>query len=110
MCESSAHIRDFSLENTYGMIHFISSVNLYPEYGKCSVATISGGPLDGIYELHSLNLRWGPNDEEGTEHMVDNKRFAMEMQITFMRPGHRNKYIAADAGDAIMVSYIYQVI
>ncbi|XP_044761613.1 carbonic anhydrase-like isoform X2 [Coccinella septempunctata] len=83
-------------------------VNLYPEYKGCSIPKICGGPLDGVYELHCLNLRWGPNDEEGTEHMINNKRFALELQVTFLRAGHRNKFIAADAGDAIMVAYIYQ--
>ncbi|KAL3280228.1 hypothetical protein HHI36_017724 [Cryptolaemus montrouzieri] len=84
------------------------TIILYPEYGNCSPPTISGGPLDGVYELYSLNLRWGSNDEEGTEHMIDNKRYAMEMQVTFVRPGHRNVYIAADAGDVIMIAYMYQ--
>ncbi|XP_045483837.1 carbonic anhydrase 2-like [Harmonia axyridis] len=85
------------------------TINICPEFKECPTPKISGGPLDGSYELHSLNLRWGPNDEEGTEHMVDNKRFAMEMQVTFMRAGHRNKYIAADAGDVIMIAYIYEI-
>ncbi|XP_044761612.1 carbonic anhydrase 13-like isoform X1 [Coccinella septempunctata] len=84
------------------------TINLYPEYKGCSIPKICGGPLDGVYELHCLNLRWGPNDEEGTEHMINNKRFALELQVTFLRAGHRNKFIAADAGDAIMVAYIYQ--
>ncbi|KAK9882175.1 hypothetical protein WA026_019689 [Henosepilachna vigintioctopunctata] len=84
------------------------TINIYPEYGRSNPPTIQGGPLDREYELYGLCLRWGPNDEEGSEHMVDNKRYAMEMQVTFMCRGHRNLYIAAEAGDVIMVAYMFQ--
>lgn len=44
--------------------------------------SITGGPLgcDEYYFTHA-EFRWGPSENEGSEHMLDNQRFALELQL-----------------------------
>ena len=37
-------------------------------------ATISGGPLNGSYILHSFHLHWGSQNDQGSEHTLDGER------------------------------------
>ncbi|XP_037808747.1 carbonic anhydrase 2-like [Lucilia sericata] len=56
------------------------------QFSKSNVATISGGPLhNDVYKAESLHFHWGSGDNHGSEHMVGNLRYSMEMHIV-----HRN--------------------
>lgn len=48
--------------------------------------TISGGLLlDGRFITESVHFHWGSKDTHGSEHVIDNQRYSMEMHIL-----HRN--------------------
>lgn len=40
-----------------------------------------GGPLEGKYILEQFHCHWGPNNEEGSEHTIDGKKYAGEVSI-----------------------------
>jgi len=37
--------------------------------------TVSGGPLNGLYEFNQLHFHWGDNDTFGSEDLIDGKRY-----------------------------------
>ena len=36
---------------------------------------LRGGPLSGDYQILQLHFHWGANDNQGSEHTVDGKKF-----------------------------------
>ncbi|CAH0559001.1 unnamed protein product [Brassicogethes aeneus] len=75
---------------------------------------LTGGPLKDEYSFCNITFRWGPNDDEGSEHMLDAKRFAMEMQASYVK-NDCNEYVNDDAQLAAknsalaVVSYFFMV-
>lgn len=39
------------------------------------IPTISGGPLNGIYEFNQMHFNWGENDTMGSEDLIDGQRY-----------------------------------
>lgn len=67
---------------------------------------ITGGPLyNEKYEFHNIRFRWGPCDDEGSEHTIDFRRFALEMQVAHVQP-NKNK---SDNNSVAIISYLFQV-
>ncbi|XP_014225798.1 carbonic anhydrase 2-like [Trichogramma pretiosum] len=48
-------------------------------------AYMSGGPLKGIYAFEQLHFHWGENDLEGSEDLINNHSFAMELHAVFYK-------------------------
>ncbi|CAH1176762.1 unnamed protein product [Phaedon cochleariae] len=73
--------------------------------------SLIGGPLTEDYNLLNLRFRWGPNDYEGSEHMINSSRFAMELQAAFVKGTAASDDIldAAKKGSLLMVSYLFLV-
>ncbi|XP_044587854.1 carbonic anhydrase 1-like [Cotesia glomerata] len=46
-----------------------------------TVPYVRGGSLDGEYIKHSYQFRWGSDIKNGSEHQLDGKSYAMEMQV-----------------------------
>lgn len=42
---------------------------------------LSGGPIEGTYELLQIHCHWGEKDDEGSEHTIDGKKFAGEVKL-----------------------------
>ncbi|XP_025406684.1 carbonic anhydrase 7-like isoform X2 [Sipha flava] len=53
----------------------------FPE-GTLNIPEITGGPLLNIYQFKQIHFHWGQGDE-GSEHEIDGKRYAMELHIVF---------------------------
>eukprot|EP00092_Neocalanus_flemingeri_P015906 GFUD01017223.1.p1 GENE.GFUD01017223.1~~GFUD01017223.1.p1 ORF type:complete len:367 (-),score=92.28 GFUD01017223.1:416-1516(-) len=51
------------------------------------VGVLSGGPLDGDYQILQLHFHWGSNDTQGSEHTLDGNSFPMEMHIVHKKVG-----------------------
>lgn len=50
---------------------------------------LMGGPLEGKYVLEQFHCHWGPDNNEGSEHTVNGKKFAGEVSfcvIIFLKP------------------------
>ncbi|XP_065076572.1 carbonic anhydrase 2-like [Ochlerotatus camptorhynchus] len=45
--------------------------------------TARGGPLQGTFQFDSLHFHWGASSDRGAEHVVDRRRYAMEMHLVF---------------------------
>ncbi|KAJ8968425.1 hypothetical protein NQ314_002307 [Rhamnusium bicolor] len=63
------------------------------------------------YMFHNIRFRWGPNDNEGSEHMVNCTRYAMELQATFVKNSYQHDDIlqAAKCGSLLILSYVFMV-
>lgn len=72
---------------------------------------ICGGPLCDEYKLHCLRFRWGPKDDEGSEHMIDTRRYALELQATFNRRAckYKNKSESQKTCDVMIIAYVIEV-
>ncbi|XP_058456654.1 carbonic anhydrase 2-like [Malaya genurostris] len=53
------------------------------EYPNGQVITARGGPLRGTFQFDSLHFHWGEDSDRGAEHVVDGRRYAMEMHLVF---------------------------
>jgi carbonic anhydrase len=74
--------------------------------------TISGEPLDGQYKFYSIVFHWGPSDEEGSEHTLDNKSYAMEVQMAHIKEGFTTPLdaIVDGAKDGLaIISFLFEV-
>lgn len=50
---------------------------------KYLITALTGGPLDSEYELWQFHAHWGNEDGHGSEHTVDGKTYAAEVQTFF---------------------------
>jgi carbonic anhydrase len=51
---------------------------------------VSGGGLDGPYLLEKVAFHWGENNSFGSEHYIDGKSYALEIQFTFRSSRYSN--------------------
>lgn len=65
--------------------------------------TVAGGPLSGVYEYSQLHFHWGDNDTFGSEDMIDNHRFPMELHIVFFKQEYQNARTALNHPDGLTV-------
>ncbi|XP_057669671.1 carbonic anhydrase 13-like [Diorhabda carinulata] len=87
------------------------NVVLYASWPNCTYPTIVGGPLEEEYRFVNLRLRWGSNDFEGSEHMINSVKFAMELQAAFVKKSSCQEDIltAATNKSLVMLSYFFMV-
>ena len=52
------------------MLQQLDVVTTLPE----DVGVLSGGPLEGHYQVLQLHFHWGADDTKGSEHTLDGKR------------------------------------
>ena len=50
-------------------------------YHNYILAALTGGGLDGEYELGQFHAHWGDDDCRGSEHTVDGKMYPAEVSI-----------------------------
>ncbi|XP_066256204.1 carbonic anhydrase 7-like [Euwallacea similis] len=87
---------------------------LYAKWKSPTQPNITGGPLeDDVYNFLNVRFRWGPIDNEGSEHMVDSQQFSVEMQMAFVKDSDnsnsRELLDIARAKDLLMLSYFFMV-
>ncbi|GJQ69592.1 hypothetical protein Trydic_g6686 [Trypoxylus dichotomus] len=84
---------------------------LYHCWNRNRVPKICGGPLKDVYRFDSLRFRWGPNDEEGSEHTIDARRYAMEVQAIHVKDNKKYSYLyeAADDKAVMVISYLFEI-
>lgn len=88
------------------------SVVLYNCWNRNASPKICGGPLKETYRFDSLRFRWGPGEEEGSEHLIDSRRYAMEVQAIHVKDGKKYSYLNEAACDkaVMIISYLFEVI
>lgn len=74
------------------------------------IPLISGGPLKGVYQYSQLHFHWGDNDTFGSEDMIDNHIFPMELHVVFFKQQYKNAKTALDHPDGLTVlAFFYEV-
>ncbi|XP_034179074.2 carbonic anhydrase 2 [Osmia lignaria lignaria] len=72
--------------------------------------TISGGPLNGSYVFQQLHFHWGQNDNLGSEDLINNHSFSMELHAVFWKKEYGSSNKAMNHSDGLTVlAYLYQV-
>ena len=51
------------------------------------VGIVSGGVLDGQYQLLQLHFHWGSNNSIGSEHTFDGQRYSLTKDKTWFLEG-----------------------
>jgi len=74
-------------------------------------AILFGGPLrDNIYVFEQLHFHWGWNDYEGSEALINNHSFSMEMHAVFYKEEYKSMQGALNHDDGLTVlAYFYEV-
>ncbi|XP_011876073.1 PREDICTED: carbonic anhydrase 2 isoform X3 [Vollenhovia emeryi] len=78
---------------------------------ESKVAVLSGGPLrDNVYVFEQLHFHWGENDYEGSEDLMNNHSFPMEMHAVFYKEDYKSigESLKHDDGLAVL-SYWYEL-
>ena len=75
-----------------------------------NVPAISGGPINSTYVFQQLHFHWGQNDNQGSEDMINNHSFSMELHVVFWKKeyGSYDEAIKRDDGLTVL-GYLYQV-
>ena len=55
-----------------------------------------------------IKFRWGPNGRSGSEHTIQNQRFAMEVQAIHYKKGLDDLCQALNCEKVVIVSFLYQ--
>ncbi|XP_018318012.1 carbonic anhydrase 2 [Mycetomoellerius zeteki] len=71
---------------------------------------LSGGPLENIYVFEQLHFHWGENDHEGSEDLINNHSFPMEMHAVFYKEDYKSFNEALKHSDGLAIlAYLYEV-
>ena len=57
------------------------------------VGVLSGGPLEGDYQILQLHFHWGSDDTKGSEHTLDGQRYEIYNKI-YRAPLKKNNEVA----------------
>ncbi|XP_043793879.1 carbonic anhydrase 2-like isoform X1 [Apis laboriosa] len=71
--------------------------------------TISGGPINNTYVFQQLHFHWGQNDNLGSEDLINNHSFSMELHAVFWKKQYGSYDKATEYSDGLTVlGYLYQ--
>lgn len=76
---------------------------------KDNRSVLKGGPLTGNYRLNQFHFHWGPSDESGSEHTVDNAKYAAEFHVVHWNSdkyGSCAEAVSHPDGWAIVTSFL----
>ncbi|XP_060077428.1 uncharacterized protein LOC132556981 [Ylistrum balloti] len=65
--------------------------------------TVSGGGLNGIYKAAQFHFHWGSDDNQGSEHTVNGRKYPMELHIVHYNTKYENISVAIDKPDGLAV-------
>jgi carbonic anhydrase len=93
---------NFSLINNGHYVQFTSIV------GELS---IKGAGLSGDYILEQFHFHWGPNNSEGSEHLLNGKAFSMELHLVHRKSEFANVSEALkEAGGVAVIGVFVEVV
>lgn len=88
-----------------------SSSSVMLKINESKTAMLSGGPLgNNVYVFEQLHFHWGENDYEGSEDLINNRSFAMEMHAVFYKKDYKSMDEAFKHSDGLAIlAYLYEV-
>lgn len=115
-CQENNLRKDPCLLNRF-TINILISYNLFSAVmiqsadSTVPVPEISGGPINDTYVFQQLHFHWGQNDNVGSEDLINNHSFSMELHAVFYKKSHESYAEAMKHPDGLTVlGYLYQVI
>ncbi|XP_052889447.1 carbonic anhydrase 7-like [Anopheles moucheti] len=87
------------------------SVKFTPHWTYRTRPMMRGGPLKTAYFFEQMHFHWGPNNTEGSEHTLDERRFPLELHLVF----YNGLYSSFDKAKAevdglAVVGFLYEVV
>ncbi|XP_018907151.1 carbonic anhydrase 2 isoform X2 [Bemisia tabaci] len=73
------------------------------KYNFSSPASIKGGPLQKEYFFEQMHFHWGTNDSIGSEDLINNHSFPMELHMVFYNSDYGNIDNASNYKDGLVV-------
>ncbi|XP_078053360.1 carbonic anhydrase 1 isoform X2 [Augochlora pura] len=68
-----------------------------------------GGPLNDTYVFQQLHFHWGESDDEGSEDLINNHSFSMELHAVFWKKSYKSSSEALKHPDGLAVlAFLYQ--
>ncbi|PVD31565.1 hypothetical protein C0Q70_06979 [Pomacea canaliculata] len=64
---------------------------------------VTGGGLDGPYQVAQFHFHWGSNSSRGSEHEVNERQYPMELHIVTFKVAYDNFTNAQSHGDGLAV-------
>ncbi|XP_017796318.1 PREDICTED: carbonic anhydrase 2-like [Habropoda laboriosa] len=114
--ESSVKISSFpplkfsSIENSHAAYMINNGHTVMIQSFDPNVPMISGGPIKDPYVFQQLHFHWGQNDELGSEDLINNHSFSMEVHAVFWKKEYGSSEEAMKHPDGLTVlGYLYQV-
>jgi len=68
-----------------------------------SQVMISGGPLTPTYKFTQLHFHWGVNDSLGSEDLINNHSYPMELHMVFSNTDYDDDKVALTKSDGLVV-------
>lgn len=89
----------------------LSSSSVMLKINESKAAMLSGGPLgNDVYVFEQLHFHWGENDYEGSEDLINNHSFPMEMHAVFYKEDYKSIDEALNHPDGLAIlAYLYEV-
>lgn len=81
------------------------------KFNESKAIMLSGGPLgNNIYVFEQLHFHWGQNDYEGSEDLINNHSFPMEMHVVFYKEDYKSMNEALNHSDGLAIlAFLYEV-
>lgn len=79
------------------------SVELSASWDADEAPSISGGPLEGDYVFAQLHFHWGPRDDVGSEHTINNRSLPLEMHMVHYKKNYGSVSEALKHEDGLAV-------
>ncbi|XP_076651585.1 carbonic anhydrase 2 isoform X2 [Halictus rubicundus] len=74
-----------------------------------NVPMVQGGPLNDTYVFQQLHFHWGKSDDEGSEDLINNHSFSMELHAVFWKKSYESSDEALKHPDGLTVlAFLYQ--
>ncbi|CAG9861000.1 unnamed protein product [Phyllotreta striolata] len=68
-----------------------------------NLPNIRGGPLNATYNFTQLHFHWGRNDDEGSENLINNQSFPLELHMVLFNTDYGNFSNALNHDDGLVV-------
>lgn len=72
-----------------------------------STIQISGGQLPATYQLEQFHFHWGSTDSLGSEHLLNDVQYPMEMHLVHYNTNYADVATAADQTDGLAVIGVF---
>ncbi|NXN41629.1 CAH1 anhydrase, partial [Rhinoptilus africanus] len=74
---------------------------------KDNQSVLTGGPLTGTYRLRQFHFHWGQTDDQGSEHTVDGKKYASEVESMKEKLKSSFQTEASDKPDGLAIVTVF---